>query len=309
MESPLIEGDRTVGRKRSEKDRERWRQWQEQEREAERRAQREKHERSQARSRDRENRIVAFTHRLAAMRDVCDHLGVTTRVLNRGLHVQFVCGELIGNYYPTTNHLFIQRPNLGETLGGIKHRDALLAFFRAARDILEVPELYTASWEFDDTGQPPDFVRADTLECGDRLREAVLRVAAKYPSLLLGVSPREFEFLVAELLNDQGYETTVTQASRDCGRDIVAIKRQDWDREYVLLVECKRYIERPVDIGVVQRIVGVRHINRADYAMVVTTSQFTGPALQEARRVREELSLVDHRELEEWLVKYDARRN
>lgn len=295
-------------RKRSERDKERWKQWQAAEKKKEREAELEKRARAEGRRQGNEEKILAFSRRLLTMGEVCSHLGVTVRILNSGIHVQFVCDNLIGNFYPTTNRLFIQRPGLGRTLSEIKHRDALLTFFRAARDVLEVPELYVASWEFDDVGQPPTRVRGETAEASARLREAVLRVAAKQPKLLLGVNPREFEFLVAELLTDQGYETTVTQATRDGGRDIIAIKRLDWDHEYVLIVECKRFVERPVDISVVQRIVGVRHINRADFAMVVTTSRFTGAAHQEAHRVRDELSLIDQRKLQEWLLSYDVRR-
>ncbi|MFJ8962871.1 restriction endonuclease [Lentzea sp. NPDC102401] len=53
------------------------------------------------------------------------------------------------------------------------------------------------------------------------------------------ISPRQFERLIEELYRDLGYQTSLTRASRDGGRDIEA-KREEMGRREYLRIECKR---------------------------------------------------------------------
>ena len=57
-------------------------------------------------------------------------------------------------------------------------------------------------------------------------------------ALLLDLSSRQFEQLTERLYHSMGYDTWLTQPSRDGGRDIVA-KIDDGARHEFLLVECK----------------------------------------------------------------------
>ena len=42
--------------------------------------------------------------------------------------------------------------------------------------------------------------------------------------MIYDISPREFEEVIERVLQDQGFETTLTQQTRDDGRGIIATK-------------------------------------------------------------------------------------
>lgn len=57
---------------------------------------------------------------------------------------------------------------------------------------------------------------------------------------ILGLKPREFEWLIEVLYKEIGYKTELTPATRDGGKDIIAnIKREDGNEK--VYVECKLY--------------------------------------------------------------------
>jgi restriction system protein len=63
---------------------------------------------------------------------------------------------------------------------------------------------------------------------------------------ILELNPREFEWLIEILYNNIGYETELTPATRDGGKDIIArIKREDCND--AVYVECKRYKTTELD--------------------------------------------------------------
>jgi len=132
------------------------------------------------------------------------------------------------------------------------------------------------------------------------LREDVINLASARPHLLDRVDPHEFEHLIATLLERRGYKATVTAASGDGGRDIIAM-RDEGGVETVTFFECKRYLTRPVGIDVVLRIAGARDIYGANYSYIVTTARFTKPAVLAASLAREKVTLVDRDTLHQWL--------
>src|SRR5204862_4797648 len=67
-----------------------------------------------------------------------------------------------------------------------------------------------------------------------------LKYLAQDPSRFHALTPRQFEEVVAELLDRQGYEVTLTPASKDGGKDIYAAKN-DMLGSFLYLVECKKY--------------------------------------------------------------------
>lgn len=285
----------------------RWREIQEKEREAAKKWELQQKLRTSNRSTLKSEQISHFASRMDRLSDALGHLGVSVKFLNHGMHVQFRCDDIIGNFYPTTNRLFIQRPAVSPTISRVRHGDALLAFLRTARRIGDLPELYAASWASEPDAMKPSGARRDEEGIVQALREELLRLAAHRPYLLANVTPREFEFLVAEMLRRQGWDTTVTMATGDRGRDVIAVQRAADGRRTVMVVECKQWLANAVSIDLVQRLIGVRYIDRADHAMLVTTSRFTGPARQEAQKVVEELTLVDREDLGRWLVEYDSQ--
>ena len=128
------------------------------------------------------------------------------------------------------------------------------------------------------------------------------------PHLIYEFSPRKFEELVAKILDGLGYEVTLTQKTRDGGKDLYAVSHSELG-SHLYLVECKRYSpERPVGVDVVRSLYGVVKQEQATMGVVVTTSTFTRPAEKFQRVVRYGLSLRDYQGLTAWLDKYFANR-
>lgn len=91
--------------------------------------------------------------------------------------------------------------------------------------------------------------------------------------LILALDSRDFEYLVSHLYAAQGYETEVTPAQKDRGKDVIARTNDE-----VIFIECKNWQGR-VDATVVAALVGRMTIEPATRGIVVGTSGFTqGPA-------------------------------
>ena len=131
------------------------------------------------------------------------------------------------------------------------------------------------------------------------------RQKSKSVDALRTMSPTEFECLCAELVGQFGLtDVTLTPVVADGGVDIVAFQVLDGSRiKYI--VQCKRHsMTNRVDVRVVREVAGVKMDARADRAVVITTSEFTKPARDFARRTRAHswgVRLVDHKLLKRLL--------
>lgn len=123
----------------------------------------------------------------------------------------------------------------------------------------------------------------------------------KDPELLWRIEPRDFEHIVAELFEEQGYEVYITQATRDGGKDLYVF-RKDTMTNSLFLVECKRY--RPpkkVDVSVPRQLYGVVTNENATGGIIATTSYFTAEALKFAETTPHRLFLHDFDDISRWL--------
>ena len=133
-------------------------------------------------------------------------------------------------------------------------------------------------------GAPPPLHLVSVAEIDQQL----LKALRDNPLLLHGLTPRKFEHLIAELLNRDGWEIEVTQASRDGGKDVIATLRTSGICS-VYYIECKRYApKRPVSVKAVRELIGIVHAKRVTAGMLVTTSGFT-------RSARDLQSIEPHR--------------
>ena len=67
------------------------------------------------------------------------------------------------------------------------------------------------------------------------------------------MSPRDFEFFVADIFEKLGFSVKITQATRDGGKDIIATKADPIP--YTLIIECKHWGENhKVDVSVVRSV-------------------------------------------------------
>lgn len=164
------------------------------------------------------------------------------------------------------------------------------AYFIAVRDLLK-PDQYLVRLE-----TPAD----------------LLLHLASHPERIYEIPPRKFEDVIAELLADFGFEVELTKQTRDRGIDIVAIARDVGTgliEKY--LVQCKRNAPRNrVGIAIIHEMLGVGAEEPNTGLIIVTTSTFTKPAMEVARKeiIRWRLHLKDYRDIHDWLRRYASKR-
>jgi hypothetical protein len=131
--------------------------------------------------------------------------------------------------------------------------------------------------------------------------DEVLRWFANNPSALPGMHWRDFEHLVAELFDRNGFEVTLTSSSGDHGADLYAARHTKLGI-LLYVVECKRHrLNRPVGPSPVRGLRGVIDRDGANAGLLVTTSFFSEGAWIEQRTIPFRVSLHDNRDLRRWL--------
>jgi hypothetical protein len=135
-------------------------------------------------------------------------------------------------------------------------------------------------------------------------QDELIGLLAKNPELLFRISPRKFEEIIAEIFLKRGYHVELTKATRDGGRDIVAMyEHMNIRTKY--LIECKRYARtNKVSIAIVQRLFGVKIAEAANKAILATTSTFTRDARQFASNHIWDLDLKDYTDILAWIKAY-----
>jgi restriction system protein len=127
------------------------------------------------------------------------------------------------------------------------------------------------------------------------------------PEDIYRLTPREFERLVASLLEDMGFDVELTRETHDGGVDILAFARTQLG-QLLCLVQAKRYSrDHPVGIEVVRNLYGTFCDREANSALLVTSSRFTEDARTFARRHEYVLTLREYGDLVGWLQQYGRR--
>lgn len=116
------------------------------------------------------------------------------------------------------------------------------------------------------------------------------------------MSPRDFEFFVANIFRELGYSVKVTQSTRDGGKDIIATKA--YPVPFSLIIECKHWRNK-VDISVIRSVYGVQVSNKNfNKSVVVTSSTFTRDARKFADEQINQMTLWDIGDLLRLIEKY-----
>ena len=103
--------------------------------------------------------------------------------------------------------------------------------------------------------------------------------------------PGEFEEVVEEVFKRQGFQTRLTPQTRDGGKDIIATK-SILGRPVMFLIECKRYNEmNKIGVDIVRALYGVQTAERANKAIIVTSSYFTEDAQRFAEQQKTMIDL------------------
>jgi restriction system protein len=138
--------------------------------------------------------------------------------------------------------------------------------------------------------------------------EAMIAALKRQPDDVFKLTPREYEELIAELLHDMGYDVTLTQATRDGGKDIIASIKTECG-EFLCLVEAKKYRQdRTIGVSLVRTLYGTLHDYQANSGMLVTTSAYSKDAHAFQKRHQYQLSLRDYTDVATWIQKYGTKR-
>ncbi len=131
----------------------------------------------------------------------------------------------------------------------------------------------------------------------------LLRKVGGNLAMLDGLTGREFEELVASVLESFGWQVRVTQPTRDGGYDILAIQTEAPGLEVSWIVECKHYSqEHRVGVEIVRQLYGVRDYHSIANAAIITTAYFTRDALDFGKS-RPAIKLIDRTKLIAWISK------
>jgi len=132
----------------------------------------------------------------------------------------------------------------------------------------------------------------------------VTRETSRGETLASDILPREFEELIATLLEKMGYSVILTPEQKDGGKDILAYLSSELG-SLLMLVECKKWRpDRPVRVDVVRGVYGVLAARRAAHATIVTTSHFTKDAYEFRDAVKYQMSLKDIDDVTRWIRRY-----
>lgn len=128
----------------------------------------------------------------------------------------------------------------------------------------------------------------------------LVKYLAENPQFLRELNPRVFEELLQEIFASMGYETELGPRSGDGGVDLRLLLKGDFGPS-VILVQAKRWKERPVTIECVSALYGVVQSQNATKGVLATTSRFLPSAQRFAQTVGHRLFLADHAKLVHWI--------
>jgi len=145
------------------------------------------------------------------------------------------------------------------------------------------------------------------LVSATEIDDYLLKALNDNPRAIYQLTPRKFEYLIAELLKRDGWEVEVTPASRDGGKDVIATLRTSGICS-VYYVECKRYAaDRPVSVKAVRELLGIIHAKRVTAGMLVTTSAYTVSARDLQKEEPHRITLKAYHDVTEWLRSQSRR--
>ena len=120
------------------------------------------------------------------------------------------------------------------------------------------------------------------------------------PEKLQRLNWRDFEKLVAELLESQGFSVELGPGSGDGGVDIRLLQR-DPIGDLMTLVQVRKYSEhRKIELDAVQALHGAKDAYRADKSMFVTTSAYLPSARRFAGRENVCMDLYISEDVRNW---------
>lgn len=131
---------------------------------------------------------------------------------------------------------------------------------------------------------------------------ALLRQLERGCTAIDDMTWREFEKLIATLLEKDGYVVDLMQGSKDGGVDVIAVKDMGAAGYFKTLWQAKKKAQKnKVGISIVRELADTRQEFGASKGIIVTSSYLTRGALQRVDRDKYILGKVDRNDLEHWI--------
>lgn len=151
-----------------------------------------------------------------------------------------------------------------------------------------------------------DFDTDNAFPAFKRVDQIIIDIAQNR-ELIYDISPRAFEEVIERILRDEGFETKLTQKTRDGGCDIIATK-YEMGKPVVFYVECKRYgRQNAVGVNIVRSLYGVQSADQINKAILVTTGYVTRDAQKFVDDQNTMMSVIGVDEIHE-LIRKSARK-
>jgi restriction system protein len=146
------------------------------------------------------------------------------------------------------------------------------------------------------------------------ISETRLRIAHLSPSFTLlerllestahldALTWREFEELIADLLEKDGYTVMLGRGTRDGGKDITATKQLAEVGQFMSVWQVKKLTPgNKVELSVIRELADTRVQHKASKGVIVTTTYLTRGALERVQQDQYLLGKVDRDDLLEWI--------
>ncbi len=135
------------------------------------------------------------------------------------------------------------------------------------------------------------------------VNDTLLKQAQQNPQIMYSFSSREFEQMVCELLEKQGYKVNLTKQTRDGGKDIIILENS-LVGQFCIYVECKKYsANNPISVKLVRELYGTVEAEKATAGMLITTSYFSKDAKEFTEKAKHRMALRDYNDLVQELNK------
>ncbi len=162
----------------------------------------------------------------------------------------------------------------------------------------------SVSYDQADLVLPVTRLRIARLSPSFNMLERLLESAAHLDALTW----REFEELIADLLEKDGYMVTLGPGTKDGGKDITATKQLEDVGQFMSVWQVKKLMPgNKVELAVIRELADTRTQHKASKGMIVTTTYLTRGALQRVQQDQYLLGKVDRDDVLQWIRRVQRR--
>ena len=116
---------------------------------------------------------------------------------------------------------------------------------------------------------------------------------------------REFEKIIAFLLEREGWSVKLTKETRDGGIDVIASRIDNTIGEILSIWQAKKYsLKNKVKLKEVRELSAIKSDMKASKGIIVTTSHLTKDAVEWVKRDLYQLSYKEKEHVEKWIKSY-----